>query len=158
MTTAKQIKELEEIIEETVNQYSQTAKEDLERFAAPMAADAARAAATGNVMLQEELVAQGKLLAEKHRVQLNGAGWDVFAKVTQAAVRIMVAALPVALLVLTTAGCTARKTVLVENIAPAIRKVAERHDAYVRQDPTLSPDDKATYLRTTELLLEVVDQ
>jgi len=44
-----------------------------------------------------------------------------------------------------------------EAIDGLVRAVADRHDAYVTADETLDPYDRATYLRSTEILRQVLD-
>lgn len=50
----------------------------------------------------------------------------------------------------------ARGMIHVDAMTPTLAPVMARHDAYVLADPALSPEDKATYLRSTELLRGVV--
>lgn len=40
----------------------------------------------------------------------------------------------------------------------ALQPVAERHDAYVRQDPVLDELERETYLATTEVLMRLATQ
>ena len=65
---------------------------------------------------------------------------------------------PLVLCPLLLAGCCQRGAVDADAVLPAARRVVERHDAYVEADPALSPQDRATYLRTGELLLRTLNE
>jgi len=54
------------------------------------------------------------------------------------------------------AGCANKGMIRVGAIEPSVSLVAQRHDAYVINDPTLSEAEKQTYLMTTELLNKVI--
>ena len=56
------------------------------------------------------------------------------------------------------AGCCPRGTVDADALLPAARRVVERHDRYVEADPDLSPEDRATYRRTSELLVRTLEE
>lgn len=56
------------------------------------------------------------------------------------------------------AACGTAGSIDPSAVGPSISTVCDRHDAYVRADPTLSADEKATELRTTELLRRVVQE
>lgn len=60
-----------------------------------------------------------------------------------------------ALLVL--GGCSAQGLVSANNIKPAVRVITDEYKAYVLADPTLSDAEKATRIRTGDLLWNVVD-
>ena len=62
-----------------------------------------------------------------------------------------------ALLTLSILGCST-STIRVEAIADPIRLVADRHDAYIQADDTLSDLERETYLRTTSLLRQVIEE
>lgn len=53
-------------------------------------------------------------------------------------------------------SCTAPGTVQASEIAPLVKKLCERHDAYVRADGGLSEQDRATFLRSSEILRSVL--
>lgn len=56
-------------------------------------------------------------------------------------------------------GCTTPAGyVNVSQIEPAILIVTERHDGYVKADPTKTPADKETELRTSKLLREILTE
>jgi len=57
----------------------------------------------------------------------------------------------------TAMGCSSRGTVRADAIDDSVSVVCERHDRYVRADATLSAEDRADFLRTTELLRKVID-
>lgn len=61
-----------------------------------------------------------------------------------------------AVLLVCLGGC-AGNMISVDAIEDSVAKVAERHDAYVNADATLSAEDKALYLRTTEILRGVME-
>lgn len=61
--------------------------------------------------------------------------------------RILGAVLPLFLLMSCQTGM-----IRADSIDGAVNRVADRHDAYVRDDDSLSDDEKSIYLRTTELL------
>ena len=56
---------------------------------------------------------------------------------------------------LTLAGCS-QGMVRVDAIEDLTEQVASRHDVYVNSDEALSEAQKRTYLRSTELLREVI--
>lgn len=67
--------------------------------------------------------------------------------------------LVLAILVFSCAGCYTG--IRPDAIDGLVRKVSERHDAMLNGtlDPkTISPEDKATFLRSTQLLNAVVDE
>jgi hypothetical protein len=55
----------------------------------------------------------------------------------------------------TLAGCQ-KGMIRVSEIAPSVQIVADRHDAYVEADTTLSDTERRIYLRSTSLLREIV--
>lgn len=55
------------------------------------------------------------------------------------------------------AGCSSN-TIRVEAIRDPIRFVADRHDAYVRADESLSDLERETYIRTSRLLRELIEE
>lgn len=55
------------------------------------------------------------------------------------------------------AGCASKGMVHVDSIAVPMRAVAERHDAYVNADESLSDLEKRVFLRSSQILLEVID-
>lgn len=55
-------------------------------------------------------------------------------------------------------GCTSPQYVDVETFAGLIDPVAARHDAYVRDDPTLDETQRSVWLRSTELLRKAIEE
>lgn len=53
-------------------------------------------------------------------------------------------------------GCGPEGYVRAEAISPSLFPVLKRHDAYVRADPSLSPNARTDYLRSSRLLGETV--
>lgn len=56
---------------------------------------------------------------------------------------------------LSVVGCTksaSKGYISVQNAGPLIERVADRHDAYIRADDSLTPVEQSTYLRSTESL------
>lgn len=58
----------------------------------------------------------------------------------------------------TLASCGSTDMISVDAIEGSVRIVSDRHDEYVREDADLSEDERAIYLRSTELLRRVVDE
>ena len=56
------------------------------------------------------------------------------------------------------ASCAPKQAVDASAIAGPLKAVTVRHDAYVNVDTTLSAPEKATALRSSEILTEIVDQ
>jgi hypothetical protein len=55
-------------------------------------------------------------------------------------------------------GCGAPGYVRADAIDEVVYAVTARHDVYVQADPTLGPEDKATYLRSSEILRRIVTE
>lgn len=53
-------------------------------------------------------------------------------------------------------SCSVPGTIRASEIAPLVDKLCERHDAYVRADGGLSEQDRATFLRSSTILREVL--
>ena len=64
----------------------------------------------------------------------------------------------VAVLAIASGGGCSTSTIRVEAIADPVRLVADRHDAYIQADDTLSDLERETYLRTTSLLRQVIEE
>lgn len=67
----------------------------------------------------------------------------------------------VVLAVMAVAFCSACSTpgmIRADSIDDATRIVVDRHDEYVRKDMTMSDADKATALRTSELLMRLIEE
>jgi hypothetical protein len=54
-------------------------------------------------------------------------------------------------------ACCPQKAIDADAVSEPLIRVADRHDHYVDQDASLTDAEKRTYLRTTELLREIVD-
>ena len=55
------------------------------------------------------------------------------------------------------AGCSSRGMINADAVETSVMVVSARHDAYVTADPNLSTEDKADFLRSTELLRKVIE-
>lgn len=72
----------------------------------------------------------------------------------------LAAAIPMLVLLLSCllGACGApQQSVDASAIDDLVQSVSARHDAYVREDKSLSADDKATYLRSTDILKRIMD-
>lgn len=56
------------------------------------------------------------------------------------------------------AGCGPKKTIDAEAMDGVARPVLERHDQYVRDDNTLEQVEKDTFLRSSELVRQLLDE
>lgn len=84
---------------------------------------------------------------------LSGMGYSVSRGITKAAKLFLVAVtLPLIL------GACCRGHISADAVAPLIEDVSALHDKLVTKDPAISDADKATYLRSTELLRKVVKE
>ena len=54
-------------------------------------------------------------------------------------------------------GCANKGMIHVSSIAVPLRAVAERHDAYVTEDASISELERRIYLRSSSLLIEAID-
>jgi len=71
--------------------------------------------------------------------------------------RSKTAAVAFAGIALTLTGC-GRSMISAESIEQPVRNITERHDAYVENDDSLSDVERRTYLRSSEILNDLVDQ
>jgi hypothetical protein len=55
-------------------------------------------------------------------------------------------------------GCCEQGMVRAGALDPVFQAVRARHDAYVTADPKLSAADKATFLRSSKLIQDVLDE
>ncbi len=55
-------------------------------------------------------------------------------------------------------ACAPTHAVDADAIAGPLKAVAARHDAYVVADPSLSDPEKTTALRSSKILIEIVDE
>jgi len=53
-------------------------------------------------------------------------------------------------------GCALPGTVRTEEVRPLAELIVERHQRYVTADPALTPDQRRLYLRSGEILREVL--
>jgi len=66
--------------------------------------------------------------------------------------------LALASLVAALAGCAGAGKINVSAISTSVRAVADRHDDYVRSDADLTDLERRVYLRSSSLLLRVVEE
>ncbi len=71
--------------------------------------------------------------------------------------RIIIELILLVLTLISMVGCAGRGMISVDRLRPVIEPVMQRHDTYVQIDPDLSIQDRADFLRSTELLHEVLD-
>lgn len=96
---------------------------------------------------------QGAKIVGLAAMVLGTMGYSVSRGMTKGAKLLLLAiVLPFAV-----GGCH-RGEIQADAIAPLIEDVSARHDKLVTKDPTISDADKATYLRSTELLRRVVKE
>ena len=57
----------------------------------------------------------------------------------------------------TLVGCGSKGMIRASEVDAAMRAVASRHDAYVAADQNLSDTEKATYTRSSEIVVRVLD-
>ena len=55
-------------------------------------------------------------------------------------------------------GCGSKGMIQASAVDTSMRVVASRHDAYVAADDTLTAEQKATYLRSSEIVVRVLDE
>lgn len=53
-------------------------------------------------------------------------------------------------------GCAPQGTVRRAEVLPLAERVVQRHQRYVAADPALTPEERRTYLRSGEILREVL--
>lgn len=58
----------------------------------------------------------------------------------------------------TLVGCGPKKTIDAEAMNGVARPVLERHDSYVRDDASLEQVEKDTFLRSSELVRQLLDE
>lgn len=149
---------LAEILKGEAGPLLKGAGEDVDRYLKAIGESLAGAIDRGDTELTAELQAQLRALVEKHRVRANEGALAALAAAARVVLKTVLAVSPALLCgLLLLAGCTPPGTVLASEIAPLTRVVAERHDAYVRADQTLTEQRRADYLRSTEILLSVLE-
>jgi hypothetical protein len=79
--------ELRDALKAALTKILQGTDSDLHDYAQTMAANMVAALATGDDNLVDEIVAQGRTLAEAARLRTNNAGWDVIGAVIGVALK-----------------------------------------------------------------------
>ena len=69
---------------------------------------------------------------------------------------LLLAALSVTLVALV--GCESQGTIRAAEVDVPMRNVVSRHDAYVSQDENLTEVERSTFLRSSEIILNILDE
>lgn len=104
----------------------------------------------------EQAELDAKWLAMAQKVKDEHQAWETRTKRNIWALGLL-AGLVFAMALWGLTGCTSGY-IRAEAVDAGMRKVIERHDRYVRADPTLNDVQKETYLTTSKLVLRVLDE
>lgn len=112
--------------------------------------------ALGMKLIGVYLISKGQDELGSAIVLAGGGGYMLGRTSVKKAARVVSALLVVCLLALP--GCACDRHLDVDNVGPLIEKVCTRHDAYVSVDPSLSPEERSTALRSSQILMLDVEE